>query len=152
MAFNECGSISKLIKEITFSSTLNTHVSSFEKICYILLFSGNFSWCGSTLWFLLFLFILKMIVLWYIAPYSLAGVDRCFRHAYCIHYQGDDRPDDGRSMHVWNVDLLQRDYTALYPRRLIFILDAMRTSNLTCACFISQDVFCVIADMWFLVL
>jgi hypothetical protein len=27
-------------------------------------------------------------------------------------------PDDGRSTRVWNVGQLQRDYTALYPRRL----------------------------------
>jgi hypothetical protein len=27
-------------------------------------------------------------------------------------------PDDGVSMHVWNIGLLQRDYTALYPRRV----------------------------------
>jgi hypothetical protein len=29
-----------------------------------------------------------------------------------------DRPDDGGSTHHWNVNLLQQDFTALYPRRL----------------------------------
>jgi hypothetical protein len=28
------------------------------------------------------------------------------------------RPDDGGSTHLWNVGQLQRDYTALQPRRL----------------------------------
>jgi hypothetical protein len=28
------------------------------------------------------------------------------------------RSDDGRSTHVWNVGLLQRDYMELCPRRL----------------------------------
>jgi hypothetical protein len=28
------------------------------------------------------------------------------------------RPDDKGSMHLWNVGLLQRDYTAVYPRKL----------------------------------
>jgi hypothetical protein len=28
------------------------------------------------------------------------------------------RPDDGGSMHLWNVSLLQWDYTALYPTKL----------------------------------
>jgi hypothetical protein len=27
-------------------------------------------------------------------------------------------PDDGGSTHLWNVGLLQQDYTAKYPRRL----------------------------------
>jgi hypothetical protein len=26
--------------------------------------------------------------------------------------------DDGDSKHLWNIGLLQRDYTALYPRKL----------------------------------
>jgi hypothetical protein len=29
-----------------------------------------------------------------------------------------NHPDDGGSMYLWNVGLLQRGYTALYPRRL----------------------------------
>jgi hypothetical protein len=28
------------------------------------------------------------------------------------------RPDDGGSTHLWNVGLLQREYTELYPRKL----------------------------------
>jgi hypothetical protein len=46
-----------------------------------------------------------------ISPCSL-DVTRRFRGAYCLHnkdYEG--------STHLWNVDLLKRDYTALYPRR-----------------------------------
>jgi len=43
-----------------------------------------------------------------IAPCSLVEVDRRFRGAYFLH-QGDD----GGSTHLWNVGLLQRDYTAL---------------------------------------
>jgi hypothetical protein len=54
-----------------------------------------------------------------IAPCGLAGVNQRFRHADCIQHQGDEwRPDDGCSTHVWNIGILQRDYTALYPRRL----------------------------------
>jgi hypothetical protein len=30
------------------------------------------------------------------------------------------RPDDGGSMHLWNVGLLWQDYTAIYLRRLNF--------------------------------
>jgi hypothetical protein len=38
---------------------------------------------------------MKMRVFWDIAPYSLVGVDRRFRGAYCLH-QGDD----GRRTHL----------------------------------------------------
>jgi hypothetical protein len=48
---------------------------------------------------------------WDIAPCTLVTVDRRFRSAYCLHHQGRD--DGGK-----NVGLLQRDYTALYYRRL----------------------------------
>jgi hypothetical protein len=41
-------------------------------------------------------------------------------------------PDDGGSMHDWNVGLLPQAYTALHPRKLsIFILTAVRIWNLT---------------------
>jgi hypothetical protein len=39
----------------------------------------------------------------------------------CVLYPSSlliHRPVDGGSTHLWNVGLLQRDYTALYPRRL----------------------------------
>jgi hypothetical protein len=36
--------------------------------------------------------------------------DRCFRRASCLNRQGD-RPDDGGSKHLWNVDLLLWDYS-----------------------------------------
>jgi hypothetical protein len=46
---------------------------------------------------------------------------------YCVG------PDDRSSTRLWNVGLLQRDYTALYPRRLsiFFILAAVKIWNLT---------------------
>jgi hypothetical protein len=47
---------------------------------------------------------------WHIVPRSL-GENRCFRDAYCLHHQGDP-------VTVCNTPLLQRDCTALYPRRL----------------------------------
>jgi hypothetical protein len=46
----------------------------------------------------------KMTALWDIASCSLVVVDRRF--------------DDGGSAHLRNVRILQRDYAALYPRRL----------------------------------
>jgi hypothetical protein len=53
-----------------------------------------------------------------IALCSLVEVDRYFRDVYWLHYQGNERPDDGGSTHLWNVGLLRRDYAALYPIRL----------------------------------
>jgi hypothetical protein len=41
------------------------------------------------------------------------------------------RPDNAGSMHLWNVGRHWIDYTAVYPRRLKFILAAVRTWNLT---------------------
>jgi hypothetical protein len=39
--------------------------------------------------------------------------------ALCSHVEVDeDSPDDGGSNHFWNIGQLQRDYTALHPRRL----------------------------------
>jgi hypothetical protein len=58
----------------------------------------------------------KIVAFWDIAPWSLVEIDRRFRGEYCLHHRGD-RPDDGGSTHLWNVGLLQRDYTALCPRR-----------------------------------
>jgi hypothetical protein len=56
---------------------------------------------------------MKMVALWDIAQCSLVDVGGCFRDAYCLHHQGDEI-----SSHFRNVDILQRHYTALYPRRL----------------------------------
>jgi hypothetical protein len=42
---------------------------------------------------------MKMTALLDMAPYSLVEVDRYFRGAYCLHYQGDHL-DDGDSMHI----------------------------------------------------
>jgi hypothetical protein len=41
--------------------------------------------------------ILKFRVFWDVAPCSLIGVDQRFRGVYCLHHQGDHRPDDGGS-------------------------------------------------------
>jgi len=46
---------------------------------------------------------------WDIAPCSVVVVDRRFRGAYCLYYQGYD---------PWNIGLLQRDFTVRYPVRL----------------------------------
>jgi hypothetical protein len=53
-------------------------------------------------------------VFWDVEPCSNVEVDRLFKGAYCLHHKGDD----GGSTHLWNVGQLQRDYTALHPRRL----------------------------------
>jgi hypothetical protein len=53
---------------------------------------------------------MEITVFWDIAPCSLV-VDRRFRSSCCR--------DCGGSKHLWNVGMLQRDYTALYPWRLL---------------------------------
>jgi hypothetical protein len=50
---------------------------------------------------------------WDTAPCIVVEVDRRFRGACCLH-----RPDDVGSTYLWNICLLRRDYTALYPRNL----------------------------------
>jgi hypothetical protein len=47
-----------------------------------------------------------MRVFWYIAPCSVAVVDRHFRGACCLHHRGDER----------NIGQHQQDRMALYPR------------------------------------
>jgi hypothetical protein len=39
----------------------------------------------------------KMAVFWVVAPCSLVEVYQRFRGPYCLHHQGDRRPDDGGS-------------------------------------------------------
>jgi hypothetical protein len=46
----------------------------------------------------------KVMAFWDIAPYL------------------SHRPDDGGTAHLWYVGLLQREYTAQFPRRLSFTL------------------------------
>jgi hypothetical protein len=58
---------------------------------------------------------IKIRAFYDVEPCSLVGEDRRLRGAYCLHHH---RPDDRGSMHLWNVGLLQQDYTVLYPRRL----------------------------------
>jgi hypothetical protein len=60
-------------------------------------------------------YITNMKALWDTAPCSLVLVDRRFRGVYYLHHLNYG---DGGSTHVWNVGLVQRGYTALYPRRL----------------------------------
>jgi hypothetical protein len=43
-----------------------------------------------------------------------------FEHAFRFHRGSNHRPDDGGSTHLWNVGLLQKEYTLLYPRRLSY--------------------------------
>jgi hypothetical protein len=59
---------------------------------------------------------MKFSVFWDAVPRSHVEVGRSFRGAYCLHHQGDDY---GGSTHLWNVELLQRDNTALHSRRLL---------------------------------
>jgi hypothetical protein len=54
---------------------------------------------------------MKCIACCYIASCCLLEVHRRFRGAYCLH---NLRPDDGGITRLWNVGLLQRDYSALY--------------------------------------
>jgi hypothetical protein len=49
----------------------------------------------------------KIRAFWDMAPCSLVGLDRM------IH-----RRDYGNSAHLWNVGVLERDYTELHARRL----------------------------------
>jgi hypothetical protein len=67
----------------------------------------------------------KMTVFWDVAPCSFVEIDRRFRGAYCLQHQGSKH-----IWNVWNVSQFLRDYTAQHPRRLIFILAAVRTWNL----------------------
>jgi hypothetical protein len=60
----------------------------------------------------------KMIDLWDRALCSTVEVGRHFRGA------------DGGRKHLWNAGLLQRDYTALYPRRLSSLKITMLRRNL----------------------
>jgi hypothetical protein len=60
-------------------------------------------------------------------PYSQVKIGRV-RDTSCLHNQSDHCPDDGGSTHLWNVSLIRRDYTALYPRRLY--LHTRRCENL----------------------
>jgi hypothetical protein len=57
---------------------------------------------------------MKMIAFSDIALCSLVEVDQHFRGVYYLAHC----PDDGGSTYLWKVGLLERDYTALYPRRL----------------------------------
>jgi hypothetical protein len=49
---------------------------------------------------------------WDVVLYSLE-VDQCYRGTYCLHHQAMNYLS-----HLWNISLLQWDYTVQYPRRL----------------------------------
>jgi hypothetical protein len=49
-----------------------------------------------------------MTAFWDIVPCSLTDAD-------CLHHQANN---DGGSIHLWSVSLLQQDYTVLYPTML----------------------------------
>jgi hypothetical protein len=74
----------------------------------------------------------KFRVFWDVAPCSHVEVDRRLRGAYCLHHQGDHRPGDRGSTHLW-----KRRSTSTWlqgatsQKTLYFILAAVRTWNLT---------------------
>jgi hypothetical protein len=78
-------------------------------------------------------FALKMTALWDIAPSSLSEVDQRFTGAYCFHHH---RSDDGGCTHLWNVGIIQRDYTTLYPRKLSFSYSQPWEPEITCIAYI----------------
>jgi hypothetical protein len=78
---------------------------------------------------------MKLTALWGLQAFSVVEVDRRFRGAYCLHYQG--------STHLWNVCLLQW----YYPEGK---LAAVRTWNVTKVeqiVFISKLNRCVALDL-----
>jgi hypothetical protein len=62
---------------------------------------------------------LKMRAFLDIGPCIVVGVDRRLRGEHCLHY-------DGGSTHLWNVGLLEREYTALFSRRHSHLLTRSR--------------------------
>jgi hypothetical protein len=66
---------------------------------------------------------MKIRTFWDVALYSLLGVVWRFRGAYWLiirvmMMEAVYHPDDGDSMHLWNISLPQGDYMVLHPRRL----------------------------------
>jgi hypothetical protein len=66
---------------------------------------------------------LKMTDFWDIAPCSLVEVGRRFvpppsSGRWISRSRLTHRPDNGSGMHLGNVGLLKRDYTALYPTKM----------------------------------
>jgi hypothetical protein len=62
--------------------------------------------------------LLKMSVIWNVAPCSLVQIDWHFRGPNCLHHQSNDHcPDDGGSKHPWNRGQLLPDYMAQHLRR-----------------------------------
>jgi hypothetical protein len=61
---------------------------------------------------------MMMSAFWDITSYTVLEVDTCFSGAYYFHHQDDNA---GKN-HLWNVGLLQEDYTALYPESCHFHL------------------------------
>jgi hypothetical protein len=59
-----------------------------------------------------------MVNFWNIAPYSLVEVDSFLYIQLIVRAFLINLPDNGATTHLRNVGLLQRDYMALYLRRL----------------------------------
>jgi hypothetical protein len=57
-----------------------------------------------------------MAVFWDAVTCRLVEIDRRFRGTYYLHHHGYDRPEDGRSKHLWNVGQFLPDM-AQHPRR-----------------------------------
>jgi len=55
--------------------------------------------------------VMTTLFFWVVTPCRLASRYRRFGETSCL--QDDDDPNDEESTHLWNVDLLQRDYTTL---------------------------------------
>jgi hypothetical protein len=53
---------------------------------------------------------MEMTAFWDMEPSSFVRVAGCFTGTYFFHHQDDNEG----STHLWNVDLLSRDYMALY--------------------------------------
>jgi hypothetical protein len=68
---------------------------------------------------------IKIRALWDFVPCILVAVDRRFRVAYCLHYQGS-----GGSIGLENIGQLNETTWRISQTTLNFILPAMSTLNL----------------------
>jgi hypothetical protein len=80
-------------------------------------------------------------------------IDGRFGGSYCLHHLGDKNrghPDYEGSTHLWNVGLLQWDYTALYSRRLSvnWIVHAVRWMSVSAALTSWRNVYSFSLSAW----
>jgi hypothetical protein len=59
-------------------------------------------------------YVKEMIVIRYVAPYSLIEIDRCYRGTNCLHHKDSD---DGGNLYFWKSVTFYKT-TAQHPRRL----------------------------------